>query len=225
MRRTAVGLCRFVQLSRLALPCALALSALSTRARAQEPEGTEGTEGTEETAKAPAPEQEPPGQRYFGFGPSIGFWKPNGLFVRAGIPAVELEAGGGYMLNYASYTTTTTSGGYGVYVVQEQPQLKVFFALQGDVDLLVHLVTFKDRIRGGLRAGPRYNEALGYGVGLGGQLSKRMSAHWLLEGNWGVTVFPDAAHNLRRHEVPSSADFRWPPAINWGLNVAVLLYP
>jgi hypothetical protein len=90
--------------------------------------------------------------------------------------------------------------------------------------LVINAVTFPREIRGALRLGYRYNAALGHAGTLGGQLGKRWG-HFLLEGLWGISIFPNAEDKLRGKEVPANASFDLPPALGWGLSVNFMYFP
>jgi hypothetical protein len=90
--------------------------------------------------------------------------------------------------------------------------------------IVFDFLEFRHEVRAGLRVGYRYNTALGDGGTLGGQIGKRWG-HLLLEGLWGITVYPNAASKLRGDEVPEGTDFNFPPEFNYGLTVQVLYYP
>jgi len=152
------------------------------------------------------------GQENFGIGAQLGFFDPSGVAVRLGARAVSLHVPAGVLpvlLNYGS---------------AREPDYKFLAPLEIAPQVLVELVEFKNEVRGGLRLGYRYNAALGSGGSFGGQLGKRFG-HVLLEGAWGISIYPKAAENLRGDQVPEGASFNFPPALNWGLNVAVFYYP
>jgi len=152
-------------------------------------------------------------QENFGIGAQVGFYTPTGLSLRAGARTSSLEVAAGVMPTLLSYS----EGLYG-------DKLKLIVPLEVAPTFLVEVLETKDHMRGGLRLGYRYNVALGQGGTLGGQLGKRFG-HWLLEGSWGICVYPKAEHNLRGDQVPQDASFKFPPFLNWGLNVSAFYFP
>ncbi len=152
------------------------------------------------------------GQENFGFGASIGFYNPNGLVLRLGARPVALDVTGGFAPALLSYGTNAN------------PKLKLIAPLEVTPQLLIHVVTFSREIRGGLRLGYRYNWALGHGGTLGGQVGNRWG-HFLLEGLWGITIYPNAADKLRGDEVPAGTSFNFPPQFSYGLSVNFMYFP
>ena len=152
------------------------------------------------------------GQENFGFGASIGFYNPNGLILRAGARVVSVDVTAGFVPVLLSY------GG------NRDPSLKLIAPFEVTPQLSVELLTFPKEIRAGLRAGYRYNVDLGHGGTFGGQLSKRWG-HVLLEGLWGITVYPKASDRLRGDRLPGGTEFNFPPELNYGLTVNLLYYP
>lgn len=161
----------------------------------------------------PAESPSPDVQENFGIGAQIGFYTPTGLSLRAGARAASLEVAAGVMPTLLSYA----EGPY-------DNKLKLLAPLELAPTLLVDVLETKDHMRGGLRFGYRYNFALGHGGTLGGQLGKRFG-HWLLEGSWGICIYPKAEDNLRGDQVSQNASFKFPPFLNWGLNVSAFYFP
>ena len=166
-------------------------------------------------AQEAAPKKKPSaavGQEHFGFGAGIGFFNPNGLVLRAGARQVSLEASGGFAPALLSY------GG------NRDPELKLIAPLEVSPQVVFDVIELPREIRGGLRMGYRYNWALGHGGTFGGQVGKRWG-HVLLEGLWGITVYPKAAEQLRGDRVPDGTNFNFPPEFAYGLTVQLLYYP
>lgn len=163
-------------------------------------------------AKAPL---EPPteGQQNFALGAQVGFYNPNGLALRAGFRPISLEVAAGWvptLLNYGS---------------DRDPKLKLIAPFELTPQLLLGDIKFGNKIHGAFRVGYRYNLALGHGFSFGGQLSKRWG-HLQLEGLWGMSVFPNAADELRDEDaVPQNTSFNFPPSVTWGLSVGLMYYP
>lgn len=148
-----------------------------------------------------------------GFGAQLGFFNPNGVTVRAGHGAVALEGSAGFALSLLSY------GG------NRNPDLKLIAPFEVSPQLLFGDIKLTRGIHGSFRLGYRYNVALGHGGTVGGQLARRWT-HWQLEGLWGVSVYPGAADRLREDgRVPKETSFNFPPALSWGLTVAMMYYP
>ncbi len=167
----------------------------------------------EPLASAANREAPTPADKYFGVGASLGFYQPNGLLVRAGLPAAALELAGGFTPIALSYGS------------DRDPKLKFLAPLEGTTVLIVQVLKMRHELRGALRLGYRYNAALSHGATLGGQISKRISPHWDLEGLWGVSYYPKARSELRGRDVPADASFNFPPELNWGLNVQLVFLP
>lgn len=162
---------------------------------------------------ADAATTQPEVQRSFALGAQVGFYNPNGLAVRAGFRPLLLEAAAGWMPTLLSY------GG------DRDPTLKLIAPFEITPQLLLGDVKFGSEVHGAIRIGYRYNLALGHGVTLGGQLSKRWG-HLQLEGLWGVSIFPDAVAQLREEGiVPENPSYNFPPSLNWGLTVGLMYYP
>lgn len=175
----------------------------SAVARAQEPSRT----GDDEHPKTAAR-----GQENFGLGATLGIFNPSGLVLRGGARAAALEVTAGFMPTLLSYGSSRA------------PDLKFIAPFELTPQLLFEVAELKREVRAGLRLGYRYNWALGQGGSVGGQLGKRFG-HVLLEGIFGLTVYPRAAERLRGDEVPPGSSFNFPPWLNWGFNVSVLYYP
>jgi hypothetical protein len=152
------------------------------------------------------------GQENFGVGATVGFFNPNGLVLRGGARIVSLEVSGGFGITLLSYESNTDH------------ELKLLAPLEVTPQIVFDFLEFSREVRAGLRAGYRYNTALGSGGTVGGQLGKRWG-HLLLEGVGGITVYPNAGARLRGEEVPEGTDFNFPPEFNYGLTVQVLYYP
>jgi hypothetical protein len=152
------------------------------------------------------------GQENFGFGAGVGFFNPNGLVLRGGARAVSLEVSGGFGITLLSYGSNT------------DPKLKLLAPLEVSPQMVFDFLEFRREVRAGLRAGYRYNAALGSGGTVGGQIGKRWG-HLLLEGLGGISVYPEAAAKLRGEEVSQGTDFNFPPEFNYGVTVQVLYYP
>lgn len=160
----------------------------------------------------PAPLQ-PVAQENFAFGPQIGFYNPNGLVLRLGARALSLDVTAGFVPVVVAYGPSQSSS------------LKFLLPMEVTPQLLIHVLTFRDDVRGGLRLGYRYNTALGHGATLGGQIAKRISPRFQLEGLWGVTYYPHASRELRGEEFPEGTNFNFPPEFGYGLSVGLLYYP
>jgi uncharacterized membrane protein YfcA len=152
------------------------------------------------------------GQENFGFGAGIGFVSPSGLVLRAGARVVSVEGAAGFMPALLSYGS------------QQNPQLKLIAPLEATGQVVFEVLEFPREIRGGLRLGYRHNLVLGPGGTLGGQIGKRWG-HLLLEGVWGISLYPDARDRLNGEQVPEGTSYNFPPELNWGLSVQVLYYP
>jgi len=175
----------------------------SAVASAQEPSRTGDGERPKTAAR---------GQENFGLGATLGFFNPSGLVLRGGARAAALEVTAGFMPALLSYGSSRA------------PQLKFIAPFELTPQLVFEVAELKREIRAGLRLGYRYNWALGHGGSVGGQLGKRFG-HVVLEGVFGVAVYPGAADRLRGDEVPQGSSFNFPPSLNWGFNVNVLYYP
>lgn len=152
------------------------------------------------------------GQEHFGFGAGLGFYNPSGVVLRAGTRHVSLEASAGFTPLLLSY------GG------SRNPDLKLIAPLEVSPQLVFEILEFPKEIRGGLRLGYRYNAALGQGGTFGGQLGKRWG-RLLLEGVWGISIYPKAGDELRGDQVPAGTSFNFPPEFSYGLTVQILYYP
>ena len=152
------------------------------------------------------------GQEHFGFGAGLGLFNPSGLVLRCGSRVVSLEVSGGFNVTLLSYGSNT------------DPTLELLVPLEVTPQVVFDFLEFKHEVRAGLRAGYRYNTALGHGGTVGGQIGKRWG-HLLLEGLWGITVYPEASAELRGEEVPQGTDFNFPPEFNYGFTVQLLYYP
>jgi len=152
------------------------------------------------------------GQENFGFGASLGFFNPNGLVLRGGMREASLEVAGGFGMTLLSYGPDAS------------PELKLIAPLEIAPQLVFDFLEFRKGVIAGLRAGYRFNTALGSGATIGAQVGKRWR-HVRLEGLWGITVYPKAADRLRGEEVPEGTSFNFPPQIAWGLSVQLLYYP
>ncbi len=124
------------------------------------------------------------GQENFGFGPSLGFFNPNGLVLRGGVRQASLEVSGGAGITLLSYGSS------------ENPKLKLIGPFEIAPQLVFDFLEFRKGVVAGMRAGYRYNTALGNGGTLGAQVGKRWG-HVRFEGLWGITVYPQAADRLR----------------------------
>jgi hypothetical protein len=172
-------------------------------ASAQEADGNRDGERPKSAAR---------GQEHFGVGATLGFFNPSGVSLRGGARAASLEVTGGFMPSLLSYGSS------------RDPQLKFIAPFELTPQLLFEVAELKRELRAGLRLGYRYNWALGHGGSAGGQIGKRFG-HFLLEGVFGLTVYPGAADRLRGEEVPAGASFNFPPALNWGFNVSFFYDP
>jgi hypothetical protein len=152
-------------------------------------------------------------QQNFGFGAELGFYNPSGIALRAGARDLSLDVAAGFVPVLLSYGSAPN------------PKLKLLVPLEVSPQLLIHAITFRDDIRGGLRLGYRYNAALGHGATLGAQIGKRVTRKLLLEGVWGVSYYPNAADRLRGNQVPRDTSFNFPPQLGYGLTVSLLFYP
>ncbi len=159
------------------------------------------------------PEHAPDPQEYFGFGAQVGFYNPNGLTVRVGPPAISLEATVGFVPVLLDYGDS------------RHPELKFLMPFEVTPQLVIHAVTFRNDVRGNLLLGYRYNAALGSAPTIGGQIEKRVTRHWLIEGMWGLSYYPDAADRLRGNQVPKDTDFQFPPQLGYGISIGALFYP
>lgn len=168
---------------------------------------------------APVPSHEPSaeksetGQESFGFGAQIGFYNPTGVSLRVGDRARSLDLSAGFAPTLVSYGDS------------QNPRLKFIAPFEVSPQLLIDAITFRGDIRGGIRLGYRYNTAFGHGATLGGQLGKRIRRKLLLEGVWGLSYYPRAAHELRGDQVPREASFNFPPELAFGLTVGLLFFP
>ena len=152
------------------------------------------------------------GQENFGFGPSVGFYNPNGLMLRVGARVVAVDVTAGFVPVLLSY------GG------NRNPKLKLIAPFEVTPQLSFELLTFPREIRAGLRAGFRYNSDLGNGGTFGGQIGKRWG-HVLLEGLWGITIYPKASDKLRGNRLAEGTEFNFPPELAYGLSLNLLYYP
>lgn len=152
------------------------------------------------------------GQESFGFGAGIGLYNPNGLMLRAGARVVAVDVTAGFVPILLSY------GG------NSSPKLKLIAPFEVTPQLSFELLTFPREIRAGLRAGYRFNSELGQGGTFGGQIGKRWG-HVLLEGLWGITIYPKASQRLRGDTLPAGTEFNFPPELSYGLTVNLLYYP
>ena len=153
------------------------------------------------------------GQENFGFGASVGFFNPNGAVLRLGARAVALDVTAGYALTALSYRTPVPAE-MGAFFSDDigQAHVKFLAPLELTPQLLINVVTFPREIRGALRFGYRYNTALGHAGTIAGQIGKRWG-HLLIEGLWGISVYPKAEARLRDKEMPQDASFSLPPAL------------
>jgi hypothetical protein len=111
------------------------------------------------------------------------------------------------------------------YGSDRDPKLKLLAPFELTPQLLLGDIELGNKIHGAFRVGYRYNLALSHGFTFGGQLSKRWG-HLQLEGLWGVSVFPNAADELRDGDaVPENTSFNFPPSVTWGLSVGLMYYP
>lgn len=159
------------------------------------------------------PQRRPDPQAYFGFGAQVGFYNPNGFSARVGVPAISLEATVGFVPVLLDYGDS------------QHPELKFLMPFEVSPQLVIHAVTFRNDIRGNLLLGYRYNAALGHAPTIGGQIEKRVSRHWLIEGMWGISYYPDAADRLRGNQVAKDTDFQFPPQLGAGISIGALFYP
>jgi hypothetical protein len=160
---------------------------------------------------APKPQAE--GQGNFALGAQVGFYNPNGLALRGGFRPISLEAAAGWVPTLLSYGS------------DQDPKLKLLAPFEVTPQLLLGDIKLGNEIHGAFRIGYRYNLALAHGFTFGGQLSKRWG-HLQLEGLWGVSVFPNAADELRDEDaVPENTSFNFPPSVTWGLSVGLMYYP
>ncbi|HXK17224.1 MAG TPA: hypothetical protein VNG33_05470 [Polyangiaceae bacterium] len=180
------------------------------------------------SAAAQEPAKQPSaavGQENLGLGVGVGFFNPNGPVLRVGARAIALDVSAGYTVAALSYTTPRPDTGALFSASNEEPHIKFLAPLEVTPQVLIHVGTLQREIRGALRFGYRYNVALGHGATLGGQVGKRWG-HFLLEGLWGISIYPTADDRLRDREVvPAAASFKFPPALGYGLTVNFMYFP
>ncbi len=92
------------------------------------------------------------GQENFGVGAGVGLFNPNGLVLRGGARAVSLEVSGGFGITLLTYGSNT------------DPTLELLAPPEVTPQLVFDFLEFRHEVRAGLRAGYRYNAALGNGA-------------------------------------------------------------
>lgn len=155
-------------------------------------------------------------QSYFGFGVQAGFYDPNGLTVRVGVPAIALQVSAGFaplLLSYQSYS----SG--------ERNALKFLMPFEVSPQLVLHAINLRHEMRGNLLLGYRHNRVLGNGFTFGGELESRVTRKLVLLGSWGISIYSEAENRLRGDQVPADTDFKFPPWFGYGFSVCLLFYP
>ena len=146
-----------------------------------------------------------------------GLSSPLGLALRVGAPELSLETVAGftplYLVFYPHGDTT-------------QEVVKLLMPLEVTPQLVIHAVTFKDGIRGAARLGYRYNDLLGHGVALGGQIEKRVTRKLLVEALFGVNYYPKGSDRVRDKYGFGDGNYGFPPpSFSYGFSVGALLYP
>jgi hypothetical protein len=156
-------------------------------------------------------------QDYFGFGAQIGDYNPSGLTVRVGGSAISLQVTAGFLpVLFVHYQDGDTRDG----------KLKFLLPFEVTPQLVIHAATFRNAIRGNVLLGYRYNSVLGHAATLGGQIEKRVSRKWLLEGMFGVSYYPRAEDRLLGDKVPKNDTFAFPtPQVSSGITIGALFYP
>jgi hypothetical protein len=156
-----------------------------------------------------------PGQHYFGFGATVGFWSGSGAMVGGGSDVVKAWASGGYapVMVFANERTANRALRFNYYNA---------YQLNGDLALGVYR---RPRVELSLLLGYKFNSVLGHGGGagigvlydLGPRLGVMMTA--------GAAVFPSAKDRLDADGYPSDRSPSLTPALQGGANLALIFFP
>jgi hypothetical protein len=157
-----------------------------------------------------------PGQRRFGFGPSVGFLAGNG---------VTMGGGGGFLRGWFT-------GGFMPIVVfanartpDKAVRVNYYNSFQVNEDLAFRIFQ-RPRLDGSLLVGYKYNTVFGSGGGAGLGIMYDLTRRVGLQISVGLAVFPSAKDRLVHNQgYPSDRTPALTPAIQGGGNIGLVFFP